>query len=81
MDKQHIDERYELYCKMLDELDKGCRLIIDYDSVPFLILFLASYYKGEVGVKSIKQCPYFCLFCIMHLVIRVEICYSYSVVA
>ena len=34
MDNQHIDERYELYCKMLDELDEGCRLIIDYDSVP-----------------------------------------------
>ena len=27
MDNQHIDERYELYCKMLDELDEGCRLI------------------------------------------------------
>lgn len=23
MDNQHIDERYELYCKMLDELDRG----------------------------------------------------------
>ena len=34
MDNQHIDERYELYCKMLDELDESCRLIIDYDSVP-----------------------------------------------
>ena len=32
MDNQHIDERYELYCKMLDELDESCRLIIDYDS-------------------------------------------------
>lgn len=29
MDNQHIDERYELYCKMLDELDESCRLIID----------------------------------------------------
>lgn len=29
-----IDERYELYCKMLNELDEGCRLIVDYDSVP-----------------------------------------------
>ena len=34
MDNQQIDKRYELYCKLLDELDEGCRLIIDYDSVP-----------------------------------------------
>lgn len=34
MDNKQIDERYDLYCKMLDELDEGCRLIIDYDSVP-----------------------------------------------
>lgn len=34
MDNKQIDERYDLYCKMLDELDEGCRLIVDYDSVP-----------------------------------------------
>lgn len=34
MDNKQIDERYDLYCKLLYELDEGCRLIVNYDSVP-----------------------------------------------
>lgn len=29
-----IKQRYQLYCNMVDELDEGCRLITEYDSVP-----------------------------------------------
>lgn len=28
------DERYALYCEMIEELDEGCRLIEEYDSIP-----------------------------------------------
>lgn len=34
MDNKQIDERYDLYCKLLYELDEGCRLIVNYNSVP-----------------------------------------------
>lgn len=34
MNSTKTDERYDLYCQLLDTLDEGCQLIVDYDSVP-----------------------------------------------
>ena len=58
MDNQHIDERYELYCKMLDELDEGCRLIIDYDSVPHtmdLPLFIRPNLRSFIWLDTAQE--------------------------
>lgn len=32
--EKNMNERYELYCAMIDRLDKGVHLINEYDSVP-----------------------------------------------
>lgn len=33
-DLQKNEEKYQLYCEMLNQLDEGCRLIVEYDSIP-----------------------------------------------
>jgi len=33
-DEKEIDERYGLYCEMINQLDEGTRLINEYDAVP-----------------------------------------------
>jgi len=33
-DREKAEERYCLYCDMINQLDEGCRLILEYDSIP-----------------------------------------------
>ncbi len=34
MENKDDGSRYSLYCEMIDQLDEGCRLINEYDSIP-----------------------------------------------
>lgn len=29
-----MNDRYQLYCEMINQLDESCRLIVEYDSIP-----------------------------------------------
>lgn len=33
-EKQKEENRYQLYSEMIESLDEGCRLILEYDSIP-----------------------------------------------